>query len=99
VNTIRNELPPRPASVHIQSCTPVVNTPRELPPRPAAYRSSRVTEQPPIMDTSNQVRLIYTKSGFYQKSTNPMEDNNIHGFLSIFSKSMVSDSDQLHSSQ
>jgi hypothetical protein len=43
---------------------------------------------PSMTTTNNKVRLIYTKSGFYLKS----EDNSssIHGFLAIFSKSMVS---------
>ncbi|KAI7896128.1 rab-GTPase-TBC domain-containing protein, partial [Mucor mucedo] len=34
------------------------------------------------------VRLIYAKSGFYLKSTNPMADDSIHGFFAVFSKSM-----------
>lgn len=46
----------------------------ELPPRPEAYRNL------------NQVRLIYTKSGFYLKS---MDNSSIHGFFTIVSKSMV----------
>lgn len=93
VNTSRHELPPRSASYRAsriidQPPTPIVNRARrELPPKPASYISSHITE--PAVDTTNSVRLIYTKSGFYRKSTNPMEDNSIHGFLSIFSKSMV----------
>lgn len=72
-----------------------------LPPVPTAYRSQPITPPTPIYNPlptqqqpempTNKVRLIYTKSGFYLKSTNPMEPNtSIHGFLSIFSKSMVS---------
>ncbi|CEP17529.1 hypothetical protein [Parasitella parasitica] len=76
----------------------------ELPPRPAAYRQAtsfelaptrhtfendqRATVQPKTASNSNKVRLIYTKSGFYLKSTNPMEDHCIHGFLTIISESM-----------
>lgn len=52
----------------------------ELPPRPEAYRNLTTTGE-------NQVRLIYTKSGFYLKS---IDNNSIHGFLTIVSKSMVS---------
>lgn len=50
--------------------------PPELPPVPEAYRQPRNNDQ----DT---VRLIYTKSGFYLK------EPNMHGFFTIFSKSMV----------
>ena len=49
----------------------------ELPPRPTAYQPQ---------NKENQVRLIYTKSGFYLKSS---EEELIHGFFAIFSKSMV----------
>ncbi|KAI8377201.1 rab-GTPase-TBC domain-containing protein [Choanephora cucurbitarum] len=48
----------------------------ELPPRPTAYQPQ---------NKENQVRLIYTKSGFYLKSS---EEELIHGFFAIFSKSM-----------
>ncbi|KAK4509503.1 trifunctional hydroxymethylpyrimidine kinase/phosphomethylpyrimidine kinase/thiaminase [Mucor velutinosus] len=76
----------------------------ELPPRPAAYRHTSsevpsrrtsVYNQTPILQpttsvqhNNSKVRLVYTKSGFYLKSTNPLEDHNIHGFLAVFSKSM-----------
>ncbi|CEG74577.1 hypothetical protein RMATCC62417_09764 [Rhizopus microsporus] len=49
--------------------------PPELPPVPEAYRQPRNNDQ-------DIVRLIYTKSGFYLK------EPNMHGFFTIFSKSM-----------
>ncbi|KAI9475688.1 MAG: rab-GTPase-TBC domain-containing protein [Benjaminiella poitrasii] len=74
-----------PSEFHIE---PISLAPPELPPRPAAYRHSTT----PI-PSNNKVRLIYTKSGFYLKTTEDnTPDNNysnsIHGFLAIFSKSM-----------
>lgn len=63
--------------------------PTEPPPPPRLAENIELTPVP-TTSTTNQVRLIYAKSGFYLKSTNPMESNqSIHGFLSIFSKSMV----------
>lgn len=78
-----------------------------LPPVPAAYMNLSTTElhvtaepyvsMPPSVTPpprkNNPVRLIYTKSGFYLKSTNPMANDSIHGFFAIFSKSMVNDND------
>ncbi|KAI8059930.1 rab-GTPase-TBC domain-containing protein [Gilbertella persicaria] len=53
--------------------TPVPLTVPELPPRPDGYGQ----------ESDNQVRLIYTKSGFYLR-----EQEKIHGFFTVFSKSM-----------
>lgn len=53
---------------------PIPLTMPQLPPIPEAYRQSRKEEE-------DIVSLIYTKSGFYSKG--------VHGFFTIFSKSMV----------
>ncbi|KAI7905898.1 rab-GTPase-TBC domain-containing protein [Cokeromyces recurvatus] len=63
---------------------PISLLPPELPPRPAAYRSIAATTSP-TASSNNKVRLIYTKSGFYLKTTSI---NSIHGFFAIVSKSM-----------
>ena len=74
---ITTHIPPVPQTPIFQTFAPQTPVPQPIP------------QQAPSKLSTNKVRLIYTKSGFYLKSKNPMEpDNSIHGFLSIFSKSM-----------
>lgn len=85
---------PTPPAPQVPQVPPALPPVPVLPPVPTAYKQPSVPpvptayQQEPAAST-NRVRLIYTKSGFFLKSTNPMADDSIHGFLAIFSKSMV----------
>ncbi|KAI8070079.1 rab-GTPase-TBC domain-containing protein [Thamnidium elegans] len=88
-------LPPVPAAYRTPSTSVFINPPSvSISPEVASHRTPPSVftrpepENEPIPTNKNQVRLIYTKSGFYLKSTNPMVNQSIHGFLAIFSKSM-----------
>ncbi|KAI8882738.1 RabGAP/TBC [Backusella circina FSU 941] len=69
---------------------PVPLTVPELPPRPLAYQQElhqqQQQQQQQQQDRENPMHLIYIKSGFYVKSQH--QDELIHGFFTIFSKSM-----------
>lgn len=95
-------LPPVPAAYRTPSSSVFINPPSVFvnppsvsvnPPSvfisPTTVLSRPEPENEPMPTNKNPVRLIYTKSGFYLKSTNPMVSQSIHGFLAIFSKSMV----------
>lgn len=90
-------LPPLPV-VYQHIAAPVIPPPLPTVPDEYQYMAAPVIPSPPHVpdvrptpppSKTNAVRLIYAKSGFYLKSTNPMADDSIHGFLAIFSKSMV----------
>ncbi|KAI8639229.1 rab-GTPase-TBC domain-containing protein [Parasitella parasitica] len=89
VPLIAPELPPRPAAYR-QTTFSEPSTTRHTSEhnQTPSVQPFTPSVQPFTPSNSNKVRLIYTKSGFYLKSTNPMEDHRIHGFLTILSKSI-----------
>lgn len=89
-------MPPIPPLLPSRNFIVPIEQPSPPQPPPSA-ENIELTPVPTTFATTNKVRLIYAKSGFYLKSTNPMESNpsSIHGFLSIFSKSMVSSQDKI----
>lgn len=88
---IAPELPPRPAAYRQISAELPIPTPINVHIQTPATQPLTTFNDNNNNNSNNddKVRLVYTKSGFYLKSTNPMEDHSIHGFLAILSKSMV----------